>query len=37
MNSEGWKVKPPMISQRAAPLAVWPMNGRDAITPMAAR
>ena len=28
MNSEGWSVKPPNCSQRVAPLALWPINGR---------
>ncbi len=36
MNSDGWKVKPPNSSQRAAPLALWPMNGSAIITAMAA-
>ena len=36
MYSEGWKVNPPNSSQRVAPLALWPMNGRAIITAMAA-
>jgi hypothetical protein len=28
MNSDGCRVKPPNSSQRVAPLALWPMNGR---------
>jgi hypothetical protein len=35
MYSDGWKVKPPNSIQRAAPLALWPMNGRAIIIAMA--